>query len=134
MKLIFKKKDYIEAKEICEKFKNSYKCILCKSTQDLTNHHLVPKKDGGKGKLNNTIRVCRKCHDEIHGFKTKKIKLEEMINKYIWETGNTDIQSISEDLEIDTQDVVMIMNPEHWENCIKKHQLRKLKEITKWLD
>lgn len=133
MKLLFKKNEYKTAKEICKKFKNSYKCILCGNTQDLTKHHLVPKKDGGKGKLQNTIRVCRECHDEIHGFKTKKIKLEKMINEYIWKTGTTDIQEISEDLEISPQDVIMIMNPTHWKKCNEKHHLRKLKEITKWL-
>jgi len=134
MNLLLKSKDYKTARKICKKFKNSYKCVLCKTTQDLTKHHIIPKKSGGKGKLNNTIKVCRNCHDEIHGFKTKKIKLEEMINTYIWNTGNTEIQTISEDLEISPQDVVMIMNPQHWENCVKKYQLRNLKEISKWLE
>jgi len=133
MKLLFRKKEYKEVKKISKKLKNSYKCILCGTTQDLTKHHLIPKRNGGKGKLNNTIKVCRQCHDEIHGFKTKKIKLEELINKYIWFSGNTDINTISEDLDITPQDVIMIMNPDHWERCNERYNLRKLKEITKWL-
>jgi hypothetical protein len=133
MKLIFKKKERTQAKYVSKRFKNSYRCVVCESTQDLTNHHLIPKSDGGKGKLHNTIRVCRQCHDEIHGFKTRKHRLEEMISSYIIKTGNTDIQDIAEDLEIEPIDVVMITNPEYWEACMEKFQLRKLKEISKFL-
>lgn len=30
-------------------------------------HHMVPKSDGGKDKLDNLITVCHSCHEEEHG-------------------------------------------------------------------
>jgi hypothetical protein len=128
--LILKPKEYNIAKKISKLHKNSYRCIACGTTDKLTNHHLIPRKKGGKGKLNNTVKICRECHDAIHGFRTKKIKLRRLINKYKKTHKSENIYHISRTLGIPVQDVVMILYPRYWEKCVEKHQLRILKEIS----
>lgn len=41
-------------------------CHLCKSNNDLTLHHLIPREMGGATEEENLLTVCRPCHDAIH--------------------------------------------------------------------
>jgi len=132
-KLLFKPREYEDAKEISKNHKNSYRCVACGTTDNLTKHHLIPRKKGGKGKKNNTVKMCRDCHDDVHGFRTRKIKLKRLIKKYTKQHRDISVYEISENLGIPTQDVVMVLYPTYWDTCVNKHQLRMMKSITKWL-
>ena len=34
----------------------------------MTTHHIIPKRAGGKNKLDNLICLCGSCHSKLHGF------------------------------------------------------------------
>ncbi|KKM13639.1 hypothetical protein LCGC14_1714160 [marine sediment metagenome] len=44
-------------------------CEECKSTDNLTVHHIVPRSFGGRKKFLNLKVLCRDCHNKIHGIK-----------------------------------------------------------------
>ncbi len=52
-------------KKACLK-RDNYMCIVCKSTEDLRVHHLIPLSKGGKNELTNMITLCLKHHKEQH--------------------------------------------------------------------
>ena len=55
------------------RFKNlKNQCEECKTTKNLTAHHIKPKSEGGDNSLKNIQILCRKCHDKIHNIKRKK--------------------------------------------------------------
>lgn len=133
IELIFKPHDYDKARKISKTYENSYKCVACGTTDNLTKHHLIPRKKGGKGRKYNTVKMCRECHDDVHGFRTRKIKLTRLIKRYTKHHNTMNVYEISENLGIPTRDVVMIVYPLYWKTCEDKHQLRTMKSITKWL-
>ena len=49
-------------------------CENCKTTFDLTIHHIVPLSKGGSKEEDNCQTLCRPCHDEAEGFIPKKKK------------------------------------------------------------
>ena len=51
------------------------KCKICKNeSENLENHHIIPKSRGGDDSLNNLIRICILCHGLAHdvSFSNKK--------------------------------------------------------------
>jgi len=62
-KLIQKKKKY---RKSLRQWRDSKKCAECGTTENLTNHHLIPKYVGGKDIKSNLIILCRKCHNKVH--------------------------------------------------------------------
>ena len=51
------------------------RCPGCGQDLQLTKHHVVPKKNGGKGMRQNYFYLCRKCHDWIHDMFSKVSKI-----------------------------------------------------------
>ena len=43
------------------------KCFECESTEDLQEHHIVPKSRGGA----KTVTLCYSCHMKVHGRDSK---------------------------------------------------------------
>lgn len=42
------------------------RCQECGSTEDLSVHHLIPRRESGTHKLCNLVTLCRSCHLKIH--------------------------------------------------------------------
>lgn len=42
-------------------------CTECSSTENLQRHHIIPLSEGGEDVFLNRIRVCKSCHEKIHG-------------------------------------------------------------------
>lgn len=54
-------------------------CPLCLQREAKQRHHLVPRQVGGKGKPNNSLRICKFCHRALHAFCTNQ-QLKESYN------------------------------------------------------
>jgi len=69
------------------KFRDKYLCQRCGTGKNLTIHHIVPIKDGGKNEMRNLITLCLSCHnivekEEIQEWnKIKKIKKKHFKRK-----------------------------------------------------
>ena len=46
--------------------RDSYHCRLCKTTHNLTPHHIVFRSQGGTDDLSNLLTLCLRCHDAVH--------------------------------------------------------------------
>jgi len=62
----------IKEKKSLKQWKDSSKCMDCKSTKNLTLHHIIPKSVGGIKNKSNLITLCRNCHNKEHQRKNKK--------------------------------------------------------------
>jgi hypothetical protein len=53
-------------------------CQNCEYTEDLSIHHVVPLVLGGNNVIGNLIRLCEKCHQNIHdkGIGNKRLQRE----------------------------------------------------------
>lgn len=61
------------------------RCELCGSFYPVDFHHILLKKQLGKGIEQNCILLCRECHDKIHS-KVRGVtrwEMEEKANKYL---------------------------------------------------
>ena len=49
---------------------DNFMCKNCDSTENLNAHHIMPKNDFPELSLDlsNGVTLCKKCHEEIHGF------------------------------------------------------------------
>ena len=47
--------------------RDGHQCSQCGTGENLTLHHIKPRKDGGKNVADNLITLCRRCHDAEHG-------------------------------------------------------------------
>lgn len=47
-------------------------CIICGETNNLENHHVRPRSEGGTDEFTNMITLCSFHHGEIHGFQTER--------------------------------------------------------------
>lgn len=56
--------------------RDSYTCIYCGSTDDLTADHVIPRAKGGPDELWNLVTACRKCNG------TKQDKIDVRLTKY----------------------------------------------------
>jgi hypothetical protein len=46
-------------------------CVACANTENLHQHHLIPKSRGGSNDETNLITLCGECHAKIHGNRSK---------------------------------------------------------------
>ena len=44
-------------------------CVACGSTEQLTQHHLVPRSMGGNDEDSNLLTLCGSCHAKAHQVK-----------------------------------------------------------------
>jgi formate-dependent nitrite reductase cytochrome c552 subunit len=49
-------------------------CFECGSTENIENHHVVPRSKGGK----KTIPLCARCHDKVHHRYRSKITSSQL--------------------------------------------------------
>jgi hypothetical protein len=49
-------------------------CFECGSTENIENHHVVPRSKGGK----KTIPLCARCHDKVHDKYRSKITSSQL--------------------------------------------------------
>lgn len=49
-------------------------CFECGSTENIENHHVVPRSKGGK----KTIPLCARCHDKVHNRYRSKITSSQL--------------------------------------------------------
>lgn len=49
-------------------------CFECGSTENIENHHVVPRSKGGK----KTIPLCARCHDKVHDRYRSKITSSQL--------------------------------------------------------
>lgn len=57
-------------------------CVACGSNNNLENHHIVPRAEGGGDEKENLITLCHACHDKIHGMLRKPTGL--LVRKSIY--------------------------------------------------
>lgn len=50
------------------------KCKYCKSTEDLTIDHKIPKIIGGKDEIKNLQCLCKKCNQMKSGMSDKQVR------------------------------------------------------------
>lgn len=50
------------------KERDDYKCRVCRGTEDLHVHHIIPRSEGGEDEPENLITLCEKCHRLQSGF------------------------------------------------------------------
>ena len=53
------------------------KCIECKTTEDLQQHHVVPRSRGGT----KTVTLCHSCHMKAHGRDSKGLNQSRLIKE-----------------------------------------------------
>ena len=53
------------------------KCFECESTEDLQEHHIVPKSRGGA----KTVTLCYSCHLDAHGRDSKGMNHSQLTKK-----------------------------------------------------
>ena len=46
--------------------RDGHQCVTCGSGDDLTLHHVIPRKDGGKNAADNLVTLCVDCHIRQH--------------------------------------------------------------------
>ena len=63
---------------IPESWKTETHCANCGSTKDLEWHHIVPLSKGGHHIKSNTVCLCHKCHNLVHGKKGTGINHSEL--------------------------------------------------------
>ena len=49
--------------------RDSYKCVKCGFSKNLTVDHITPRHAGGLDELNNLRTLCVSCHEEVHNRK-----------------------------------------------------------------
>jgi len=62
-------------------------CFECKATEDLQNHHVVPRSAGGTA----VVVLCYKCHRLAHGLSSNGINHSEIIKMALKEKAKTHI-------------------------------------------
>jgi len=62
--------------------KHNY-CVACGNTENLHQHHLVPRSVGGSDDESNLITLCNSCHGKIHGI-TKEWNLTKLTKEALW--------------------------------------------------
>ena len=46
--------------------RDGWKCTKCGSRKNLDIHHVTPKSEGGKHRMENLITLCKACHNKEH--------------------------------------------------------------------
>jgi hypothetical protein len=59
-------------------------CRLCQATDDLEEHHLIPRRKGGSDRDENLVTLCRPCHRTI----------EEIYDEGVWQRLNCQRESV----------------------------------------
>jgi 5-methylcytosine-specific restriction endonuclease McrA len=46
--------------------RDGYHCRFCKTTHNLTPHHIIFRSQGGSDELDNLLTLCINCHTAVH--------------------------------------------------------------------
>lgn len=49
--------------------RDGFRCRHCSTRENLTVHHIVPKRHGGPTTVENLLTLCRSCHDIVEGIR-----------------------------------------------------------------
>lgn len=63
-KLARKRLSPTERQKLIEEFQS--RCFICKSTKDLTVHHIKDRQFGGGSERLNSVPICQECHEKIN--------------------------------------------------------------------
>lgn len=79
--------DWCLMRNFCRQRDNN-RCRRCGSDQEITVHHIIPRKvNGGSNQLENLIVLCHQCHEEFNMYHDIEIddwgKIEEIVKEYI---------------------------------------------------
>jgi hypothetical protein len=109
-------------------FRNSkpHHCPGCGEDLPLTKHHVIPKKNGGKGKLRNYVYVCRKCHDWLHLMFSKLLK----IIAYVEKNPTVTIPELVMRFHTTKKVVVAAVLPDYYSKCKERHEKRMSKKLS----
>ena len=66
--------------DVFEKY--SKKCMNCGATKDIHVHHKISLSKGGTNCIENLIPLCKKCHEELHGYEMNDYTSEVKLNNY----------------------------------------------------
>lgn len=76
------------------KQRDHYRCRECRTSKELTVHHIKPRSEGGTNNLSNLITLCRRCHDLIElgddivkKVENQKIQIIDSNDWHIWVYG-----------------------------------------------
>lgn len=108
-------------------------CPTCGEHKPLTKHHVIPKKNGGKGVIGNYFYICRSCHDHVHEMFTKKQKIE----KYMLEHPNATVEEVMAKFKAKKKTAMSAMFPEYYLRCQIKYELkvgRRVQAGMEWIN
>ena len=102
------------------------RCPGCGQDLQLTKHHVVPKKNGGKGMRQNYFYLCRKCHDWIHDMFSKVSK----IIAYVQEHPSCTIAELMMKFRTTKRVVIAAVYPDYYGKCEEKYHIRVSKKVS----
>lgn len=105
-------------------------CPTCYVHDSLTKHHIIPKKNGGKGILGNYFYICRPCHDKVHNMLSKK----ERIELYLVDHPNTDEDELMCLFNASRETVIEVLHPELYAIQKKKYEDRLNDRISRGIN
>lgn len=108
-------------------------CPSCHEPVDLTKHHIIPKKNGGKGVTQNYIYICRKCHDIVHEMFSKRQKMEA----YLLEHPNATEDELMRIFKARRNVVLQVLRPEYMMRCQINYEARirrRIQDGLQWFD
>ena len=100
-------------------------CPTCYIQDSLTKHHIIPKKNGGKGVLDNYFYICRPCHDKIHHMISK----QERIQAYLVDHPDADEDELMCQFNASRETVIEVLRPELYAQQRKKYESRLNEKI-----
>lgn len=64
---------------------SGFQCAYCGQHDglNLTLHHIIPERDGGRTDSNNLIALCFNCHHRVDDTKTINVKEIEKLKRYL---------------------------------------------------
>jgi len=95
-------------------------CPTCGKMKPLTKHHVIPKKNGGKGIIENHFYICRECHDYVHEMFTKRQKME----RYLLEYPDATVEELMELFHAKRVTAIAAKYPEYFLRISKKYENR----------
>ena len=75
------KQEYLQFNRRDKLFNTGNRCEKCGSYVNLHVHHIKPKSIGGTDDISNLQVLCKRCHENTHGFKIEDEKIESGYNR-----------------------------------------------------
>jgi len=102
-------------------------CPTCYIQDSLTKHHIIPKKNGGKGIIDNYFYICRPCHDKIHNMLSK----QERMYTYLINHPDADEDELMCQFNASREIAIEVLHPELYAMQRKKYEERLNNKISR---